>query len=68
MDEDIFQKKLGEIKSNKNSPVVRIMATDDANYRNLVDALDEMNICSISRYAIVDIDEPDLQLIKDKNI
>lgn len=68
MDEDTFQKKLAEIKSNKNSPVIRIMATDEANYRNLVDALDEMNICSISRYAIVDIGEPELQLIKDKNI
>lgn len=68
MDEDVFQKRLGEIKSNKNAPVVRIMATDDSNYKNLVDALDEMNICSISRYAIVDIDEPDLQLIRDKNI
>jgi len=68
MDEEVFQKRLGEIKANKNAPVVRIMATDDANYRNLVDALDEMNICSISRYAIVDIDEPDLLLIKDKNL
>jgi len=68
MDEEVFQKRLGEIKANKNAPVVRIMATDDANYRNLVDALDEMNICSISRYAIVDIDEPDLLLIQDKNL
>lgn len=68
MDEAIFQKRLGEIKANKNAPVVRIMATVDSNYKNLVDALDEMNICSISRYAIVDIDEPDLLLIRDKNI
>ncbi len=68
MEEDVFQKRLGEIKANKNAPIVRIMATDDSNYKNLVDALDEMNICSISRYAIVDIDLPDLQLIKDKNI
>lgn len=68
MDDEIFLKRLGEIKANKNAPVVRIMVTDEANYRNLVDALDEMNICSISRYAIVDIDEPDLQLIKEKNI
>jgi len=68
MEEDVFQKRLGEIKANKNAPIVRIMVTDEANYKNLVDALDEMNICSISRYAIVDIDIPDLQLIKDKNI
>jgi len=68
MADEVFQKRLAELKANKNAPVVRIMATDDANYKNLVDALDEMNICSISRYAIVDIDEPDLLLIKDKNI
>ncbi len=68
MSEEVFQKRLGEIKANKNAPIVRIMATDEANYKNLVDALDEMNICSISRYAIVDIDEPDLLLIKDKNL
>ena len=68
MNEDVFQKKLGEIKANKNAPIVRIMVSDDANYKNMVDALDEMNICSISRYAIVDIDEQDILLIKDKNI
>jgi len=61
-DED-YQKRLTEIRANKNAPVVRIMATDESNYKNLVDALDEMNICSISRYAIVDYDEPDKQLI-----
>jgi biopolymer transport protein ExbD len=63
MKEDDFQKKLSTIRSNKNAPVVRIMATDESNYKNLVDALDEMNICSISRYAIVDYEEPDKQLI-----
>jgi len=68
MDEDVFLKRLAELKANKNAPIVRIMATDNANYRNLVDALDEMNICSISRYAIVDIDEANLLLIKDKDL
>ena len=64
MKEDDYQKRLSQIKANKNAPVVRIMATDDSNYKNLVDALDEMNICSISRYAIVDYDEPDKELLK----
>jgi biopolymer transport protein ExbD len=58
-----YQKRLSAIRANKNAPVVRIMATDESNYKNLVDALDEMNICSISRYAIVDYEEPDKQLI-----
>lgn len=64
MSEEDYQKKLSEIKANKNAPVVRIMATDDASYKNLVDALDEMNICSISRYAIVNFDTPDQDLLK----
>jgi biopolymer transport protein ExbD len=68
MNEEDFQKRLSQIKANKNAPIVRIMATDDANYKNLVDALDEMNICSISRYAIVDLDDINKELIKTLNI
>jgi biopolymer transport protein ExbD len=64
MDDEAYRKKLSEIKSGKNAPVVRIMATDDASYKNLVDALDEMNISSISRYAIVDLDSLDSELIR----
>ena len=64
MKEEDFQKRISAIRANKNAPVVRIMATDDSNYKNLVDALDEMNICSISRYAIVDFDEPDKALLR----
>ena len=40
-----------------------IKATDDATYKNLVDPLDEMQICSISKYAIVDLTEGDEFLI-----
>ncbi|MFZ4462845.1 MAG: ExbD/TolR family protein [Bacteroidales bacterium] len=66
MEDDVYRKKLTELKAGKDAPVVRIMATDDASYKNLVDALDEMNISSISRYAIVDLDSLDSQLIKGK--
>ena len=48
-----------KIKDVNTAPVVMIKATDDATYENLVDALDEMQICSISKYAIVDITEGD---------
>ena len=41
-----------------------IKATDDSNYKNLIDALDEMQICSIGKYAIVDMSEGDEYLIK----
>jgi len=44
--------------------VVLIKPTDDANYKNVVDILDEMNISNIKRYALVDITPLDLELIK----
>ena len=53
-----------KIKKDKSSPIVMIKATDDANYKNLIDALDEMQICNISKYAIVDLAEADEYLMK----
>lgn len=61
--EEVFQKKASEIKSNKTAPVVLIKSTDEATYENLVDILDEMQICNIARYAIVDITDYDKGLI-----
>jgi biopolymer transport protein ExbD len=54
-----------EVKKNKNSPVVLIKASDFSTYKNLIDALDEMQICNIGRYAIVDITDGDLRLMQD---
>lgn len=68
MSDEDYKKQLSKIKAGKDAPVVRIMATDKSDYKNLVDALDEMNICYISRYAIVDIDAPNLALIAEKEI
>ena len=61
--EDDFKKQATEIKGSKEAPVVLIKATDDASYQNLVDALDEMQICNIGKYAIVDITDGDKFLI-----
>jgi biopolymer transport protein ExbD len=61
-----YKKRLSDYRASKNAPVVMIKATDDSNYKNLVDILDEMQICNIGRYAIVDITPEDLALI-DKN-
>ncbi|MBS6240925.1 MAG: biopolymer transporter ExbD [Bacteroides sp.] len=62
--EEEFTKKVGEIKSGKDTPTVIIKATDDASYKNLIDALDEMQICNIGKYVITDIAEADQFLIK----
>jgi biopolymer transport protein ExbD len=48
----------------KEEMVVLIKATDDAIYKNAVDILDEMNICNIKRYALVDLSPEDKEVIK----
>ena len=68
MVEEDYNKKLSELKSVKTAPIIIIKAADDANYKNLVDILDEMNINNIARYAIVDITPYDLGLIEAKTI
>jgi hypothetical protein len=62
--EDEFTKQLSEIKSGKNTPTVIIKAMDNASYKNLIDALDEMQICNIGKYMITNIAEADEFLVK----
>ena len=62
--DDVYKKKVSEIKRGKDTPTVIIKATDDASYMNLIDALDEMQICNIGKYVITDIVEADEFLIK----
>lgn len=59
-----FKERAAKIKSDINAPVVIIKASDESNYTNLIDALDEMQICNISKYAIVDITPEDVELVK----
>lgn len=59
-----FTKQLAGIKSGKKTPTVIIKATDKASYKNLIDALDEMQICNIGKYVITDMAEADEFLIK----
>lgn len=61
--EEQFRERSSEIKNDKGGQVVVIKPTDASTYKNLVDVLDEMQICSIGLYAIVDMTEGDLFLI-----
>ncbi len=61
--EEEYTKQVSEIKNAKNTPVVIIKATDKSTYKNLIDALDEMQICNIGKYVITDIAEGDEFLI-----
>ncbi len=62
--EDEFKKQSAEIKGAKDALVVIIKATDDSSYKNMIDVLDEMLICNIGKYAIVDYSKADDFLLK----
>ncbi|HKR07400.1 MAG TPA: biopolymer transporter ExbD [Bacteroidia bacterium] len=53
-----------EIMGDKKALTVLIKNDDKAKYRNIVDMLDELNIASVGKYAIVDISQPEFDLLK----
>ena len=61
--EDDYKKQVSEIKNGDGTPTVIIKATDDASYKNLIDSLDEMQICNIGKYVIADMAEGDKFLL-----
>lgn len=42
-------------KKDRHGPIVLIKAHKSAKYRNIVDVIDEMAICNVARYAVVDM-------------
>ncbi len=67
INEEQYQGFVSGIKAYKDALIVVIKADDKAKFKNLVDILDEMHICGISLYAIVDISEPEREMIKNAN-
>jgi biopolymer transport protein ExbD len=59
-----FNEQTIEIRDVKDGLVVIIKPTDASTYKNLVDVLDEMQICSIGKYAIVEPEAGDFTLIE----
>lgn len=52
-----------ETKGEKKSLMVLVKADDKAIYKNVVDVLDELNICMVGKYAIVDMGQQEYDLM-----
>ncbi|MCL1938851.1 MAG: biopolymer transporter ExbD [Candidatus Azobacteroides sp.] len=63
MSADIQDKAMKELKI---APTVMIKPTDLSTYKNLVDVLDEMLICNIGAYAVIDMSDGDRYLLYKK--
>lgn len=59
-----FDEKSNEIKKSRDGITVFLKPMQESNYRNVVDALDEMQICGIGKYMIVELEESDHFLIE----
>ena len=74
MADSVYQQELSKIKAGNidgqkiQTMTVIIKATDKSKYKNLVDALDEMQICSIGKYVIDKINPDDEKLLKEKGV
>ncbi len=62
--EDEFKKQAAEAKGVKGAPIVIIKVANEASYKNVIDLLDEMLICSIDKYALVNYADSDDFLVK----
>jgi biopolymer transport protein ExbD len=67
---NLILKKKREIGTKKNKEgktehaiIIIIKAQDASRYKNLVDILDEMHICDIQKYAVVDLSEVERNLV-----
>ncbi len=67
LSDEAYQKRAREIRNDStlSRPIVIIKATPNASYENLISALDEMQINSISRYQIDRINATDSALMMD---
>ncbi len=74
MPDSVYNAELAKIKGGDlngkkiSTMTIIIKATDNSNYRNLVDALDEMQICSIGKYVIDKLNDQDIALLKKNNV
>ncbi|HCO66493.1 MAG TPA: biopolymer transporter ExbD [Dysgonomonas sp.] len=59
-----FKEQMSELKKAKGGEVVIIKPTEKCVYNDLVNTLDEMQICGIGKYAVVELEEADKYLLE----
>lgn len=59
-----YKRERSEILKKNKSLTVLLKADDKADYKNVVDVLDELQITGVGKFAIVDIMPQELELIK----
>ena len=63
IDDSTYRKLSVEAKGSPKAPFFVIKADDKAVYKNLIDLIDEFNICNIGKYAVTDIMMSEVNLL-----
>jgi hypothetical protein len=63
IDDTTYKSLAIKSKGNEKAPFFVIKADDKAVYRNLIDLIDEFNICNVGKYAVTDIMMSELTLL-----
>lgn len=50
-----YRRLVGKAKGEKAALTVLIKADSTASYKNVIDIIDELNICNVGKYAVVDL-------------
>jgi biopolymer transport protein ExbD len=66
MADSTFKRLAIEAKGDKRSVTVLIKTDDQATYENVVSTVDELNICYVGKYVIVDMSAPEYALLQEK--
>ena len=61
-----FKRLAIEAKSDPASVTVLIKTDDKATYENVISIIDELNVCYVGKYVIVDMSAPEYNLLQEK--
>ena len=62
-----YKRLVNREKGMKEALTVLVKADEKAIYKNIIDVIDELNICNVGKYAIVDMGQKELELLNIAN-
>ncbi len=62
-----YKRLVNREKGLKEALTVLVKADEKAIYKNVIDVIDELNICNVGKYAIVDMGQKELELLNAAN-
>jgi biopolymer transport protein ExbD len=62
--DDAFKEAVSKIKDDPNGVVIVIKPSDESTYKNMIDMLDEMQICGVGKYALIEMSDGDTYLLR----